>query len=52
MVDLKVKNSIYIDTELLSYIKKIADLNCRSVNQMIIMILNEYKKNDENQEDN
>ena len=52
MVDLKVKNSIYIDTELLSYIKEIADLNCRSVNQMIIMILNEYKKNDENQEDN
>lgn len=52
MVDLKVKNSIYIDTELLDYIKEIAALNCRSVNQMIIMILDEYKKNDENQEDN
>lgn len=49
MVDLKVKNSIYIDTELLDYIKEIADLNCRSVNQMIIIILDEYKKN---QEDN
>lgn len=49
---MKVKNSIYIDTELLDYIKEIADLNSRSVNQMIIMILDEYKKNDENQEDN
>ena len=38
--------------EYADYIKEIADLNCRSVNQMIIMILDEYKKNDENQEDN
>ena len=52
MVDLKVKNSIYIDTELLDYIKEIADLNCRSVNQTINMILNQYKnENDNIQED-
>lgn len=44
---MKVKTSIYLENDLLNYLNDIADYNERSLNQMITIILNEYKHNDE-----
>lgn len=44
---MKVKTSIYLEDDLLNYLKDIADYNERSLNQMITIILNEYKHDDE-----
>lgn len=45
---MKVKTSIYLENDMLNYLKDIADYNSRSLNQVINMILKQYKNEDEN----
>ena len=47
VMKLKVKTSIYLEDDLLNYLKDIANYNERSLNQMITIILNSYKTEDE-----
>lgn len=47
VIKLKVKTSIYLEDDLLNYLKDIANYNERSLNQMITIILNSYKTEDE-----
>ena len=39
---MKIRRSIYIDEDLFQYLEECADLNCRSVNQFITMLLKEW----------
>lgn len=39
---MKIRKSFYIDSEDFKYLQECADLNCRSTNQFICMLLHEW----------
>lgn len=41
-----IRRSIYISEDATKYLQECADLNCRSFNQMICWILNQWIEND------